>query len=157
MVSNSTNVNKTNNCLSPQIIEHPKKRYKNVAGLDLLMRSQVSPLENWISNSNTYTNNKKTAQICCHSQRPLTKTTHKDHSQRPLTKATHKDHSQRPHTKTTHKDHSQRPLTKTTHKDHSQRPHTKTTHKDHTQRPLTKATHKDHSQRPLTITQRMTT
>jgi hypothetical protein len=119
MVSNSTNVNKTNNCLSPQIIEHQKKRYKNVAGLDLLMRSQVSPLENWISNSNTYTNNKKTAQICCHSQRPLTKTTHKDHSQRPHTKTTHKDHSQRPLTKTTHKDHSQRPLTKATHKDHS--------------------------------------
>ena len=123
MVSNSTNVNKTNNCLSPQIIEHQKNRYKNVAGLDLLMRSQVSPLENWISNSNTYTNNKKKQHRFA--------ATHKDHTQRPLTKTTHKDHTQRPLTKTTHKDHTQRPLTKTTHKDHTQRPLTKTTHKDH--------------------------
>ena len=59
MVNYSTNINKTNNQLSPQIIEHKKRkrqqhmvlgfhvlawdRHKNVVGLDRLMGSQPSP------------------------------------------------------------------------------------------------------------------
>jgi hypothetical protein len=34
-------------------------RHKNVAGLNSLMRSHPSPLDNWIYNSNTYINKGK--------------------------------------------------------------------------------------------------
>ena len=41
-------------------------RHKNVAGLNQLIGSKPSPLENWISNGNTYTTDKKPAQIHFH-------------------------------------------------------------------------------------------
>ena len=79
MVINSTNINKTNNRLSSrenlnsdghQFHIHKKRpqlvmleiqvlacyRHTNVAGLNWLMGSQTPPLDNWISNGNTYTN-----------------------------------------------------------------------------------------------------
>jgi hypothetical protein len=49
MINNSTNINKTNNTLSPEIIEHKKDlevmtwdRHKHVAELNQLMGSQPS-------------------------------------------------------------------------------------------------------------------
>jgi hypothetical protein len=43
---------------------------QNMVGLNQLMGSQPSPLDNWISNRNTYKQMmKKTAQICFHSKR----------------------------------------------------------------------------------------
>ena len=63
MVNNFTNINKKNN----HLIEHKKRswhmmleiqilawdRHKNVAEWNLLMGSQLSSLDNWISNGNT--------------------------------------------------------------------------------------------------------
>ena len=47
----------------------PWDRHKNLAGLNRLMGSQPSPLDNWISNSNIWTNDKQTwtdsASNCC--------------------------------------------------------------------------------------------
>jgi hypothetical protein len=76
MVDNSMNINKMNNHLSTQLIEHKKKktttradgqvvleiqvltwdRHKNVRRLNWLIGSQPFPLDNWISNDNTYIN-----------------------------------------------------------------------------------------------------
>ena len=65
MVFNSTNINKTNDHISPQIIEHKKLiTYdirnpgpdKNVTGLNWLIGSQYPSLDNWIFNCNTYIN-----------------------------------------------------------------------------------------------------
>jgi hypothetical protein len=49
-------------------------KLKHVAELDRLMRSQPSPLNNYISNGNTYINKgeKKPGQIRFHSKRPHT-------------------------------------------------------------------------------------
>jgi len=73
MVNNSTNINKTNDHLSTELIEHKNEgqqhmmleiqvlawdRHKDVAGLNRLMGSHPSPHDNWISNSNTYINKK---------------------------------------------------------------------------------------------------
>jgi hypothetical protein len=68
MVINSTNINKQAPLFSTKLIEHKKKnttyavgipgpgwdRHKHVAGLNRLMGSKPSPLDNWISNSNAY-------------------------------------------------------------------------------------------------------
>jgi hypothetical protein len=47
--------------------------HKNVAGLNLLMGSPP-PLDNWISNSNTYIKKQKNkpAEICFHSKKKTT-------------------------------------------------------------------------------------
>ena len=61
MVINSTNINKTNNHLEiilSEITKH-KNDYEYVAGLKQLKQSQSSPLNNWISNGNTYINKRK--------------------------------------------------------------------------------------------------
>jgi len=58
MVNNSSNINKTNNHLPPQIIDYMAleiqvlswDRHKHVAGLN---RIPVSPIDNCISNGNT--------------------------------------------------------------------------------------------------------
>ena len=43
--------------------------HKNVAGLNRLMGSQLSPLDNLISNDNTYINKRKSAQIGSYSKK----------------------------------------------------------------------------------------
>jgi hypothetical protein len=51
-------------------------RHKNMGRLQWLMGPQPSPLDNWISNGNTYINKrKKPAQIRFHSKRLHTITT----------------------------------------------------------------------------------
>jgi hypothetical protein len=71
MVNNSTNINKTNYHHSQQLIEHKKRpgwnRQKNVTNL-----YQASPLDNRISNGNTYIN-KRERKTCTYSL-PLKKT-----------------------------------------------------------------------------------
>ena len=66
MVNNSININKMNNYLLPQLIEHKKKtwyitleihvlawdRHKTVAGSNQLYGSQPSRLDKWISKGN---------------------------------------------------------------------------------------------------------
>ena len=75
MVNNSTNINKTKYHHSQQLIEHKKKkvldwnRQKNVTNL-----YQASPLDNRISNGNTYIN-KRERKTCTYSL-PLKKTTY---------------------------------------------------------------------------------
>ena len=49
MVNNSININKTNNYLSPQLTEKKNlawDRHKNMAELNQLMGSQLSPFDN---------------------------------------------------------------------------------------------------------------
>ena len=71
----STIINKTNNNLSPTIMEHEIPRYmtlesqvlpwdshKNVAVLNKLIGSQPSSLDNWIFKGNAYANAKN--QYC---------------------------------------------------------------------------------------------
>jgi hypothetical protein len=67
MVNNTTNINKTNNHLLPQIIKDNKRpghmalkdlvqtldRLKNVSELNLFMDSNTPPIHNWISKGNT--------------------------------------------------------------------------------------------------------
>jgi hypothetical protein len=69
MVNNFTNVNKKNDHLSSQLVEHKKNSttyktleiqflfwdgHKHVAGLNRLIQSQWTLLGNWISYGNTY-------------------------------------------------------------------------------------------------------
>jgi hypothetical protein len=70
MVNNSiTSINKSNNRLLPQIIEHKKdhkitleinvlawERHKNMVELNRLIGYKPSPLDIWISNGSTYIN-----------------------------------------------------------------------------------------------------
>jgi len=73
MVNNSTNINQMNNYISLQLTEHKKKtttyitveiqvqawdRHKSLAVLNQLKESELSPRDNWISNDNTYINDK---------------------------------------------------------------------------------------------------
>ena len=87
MVSNSTNINKRTitshrNSLNTKKttrydVRNPGlawDRHKNITGLNRLMRSQSSLLDNWISNSNTYIH--KTTIKTSTDPLPLKKTTY---------------------------------------------------------------------------------
>ena len=89
-INNSTNIKKANIHISSWFGEEKKKtttleiqvlvwdRLKHVAGINWLIGSQSSPLDNWITISYAYTNVKNLAQIRIHSQRPHTNYYHKN-------------------------------------------------------------------------------